>query len=967
MNGSCEIPDQQLCGCCAGIETETPEPISNRPGLSAIAYRVGTQVTFKAGLLAALSSSDQPALAGLRTRDDSDFSIALLDAWATCLDILTFYQERIANEFYLRTAVDAASVMGLAQLVGYKPSPGVAASAFLAFTLNNAPGSPDNVLIPAGTRVQSVPAPGQTPQVFETSADLTAVIEVNAIPPQTTTPWELNTGLTSLWFEGTGNNIKVGDVLLFVSQGLYNTATGAPVSTPVGFSFHFTTAVTIDANSGNTLVTWNSKLKWSTPNDNAAYIYVFRKKAALFGVQAPDPMSLPAPSATNNIQAINGWPQSVTKGGGTSTSTADWDFSVASVKNGVGVQLDASYPGLAPEAGSPAWTLLVDSTPDQHAVDLYQVTAANDTGVTAFTLAMKTTQLTLANGQIAIGGAATPTDLSTIVEDTRNATVYVQSDELTPVDPPYTPPNATWDGYQIQAGLLVPVEGSELCVVTSEQLSNGQPVAISGQRLRLQVNTSKQPLDNQAGFVPDGTNSSLPVSANQIFLVDGFPPTASTSGSDMLWSVITTDGVAGTLQINNANVLLVPADQKNDPIVSETVTLNQVPTVAGPIVTLNFTPALQRIYDRNPVFSVNANVVAATNGETMYEIMGSGDASNDALQFTLKQSPLTYVPSASATEMGASSTLQVWVNNMQWHEVDNFLDSGPTDRVFVTQMNASEQVTVQFGDGQDGERTPTGQMNIRAVYRKGIGSAGNVVAGQLSQALDRPQGLKAVTNPSPATGGADPDSAATARVSAPLHVLTLDRVVSLEDYQNYALAFAGIAQALATWTWVGRTRSIFLTVAGANGLVLEQDQAPITNLIKALRGAGNPYVPITVLSYVPTYFEAGANVSIDTDDYDAALVLAQVWQTLATAFSFAQRQIGQGVAQSEVIALIQSVPGVIGCDLTVFNLQGYSATTLPDVLQAASPVAGTQGIPVQGAQLLLLDPASQGNFQEWSP
>src|SRR5271166_1383330 len=120
MNGSCEIPDQQFCGCCAGIETETPEPIFNRPGLSAIAYRVGTQVTFKASLLAALSSSDQPALAGLRTRDDSDFSIALLDAWATCLDILTFYQERIANESYLRTAVDAASVMGLAQLVGYK-------------------------------------------------------------------------------------------------------------------------------------------------------------------------------------------------------------------------------------------------------------------------------------------------------------------------------------------------------------------------------------------------------------------------------------------------------------------------------------------------------------------------------------------------------------------------------------------------------------------------------------------------------------------------------------------------------------------------------------------------------------------------------------------------------------------------------------------------------------------------------
>ena len=104
---------------------------------------------------------------------------------------------------------------------------------------------------------------------------------------------------------------------------------------------------------------------------------------------------------------------------------------------------------------------------------------------------------------------------------------------------------------------------------------------------------------------------------------------------------------------------------------------------------------------------------------------------------------------------------------MLWHEVPNFLQSLPTDRVFITQTDSSQKVTVQFGDGIEGERTPTGQMNIRAVYRKGIGSGGNVHSGQLTQALDRPQGLKSVTNPGPGTGGADPDTAADARTSAP--------------------------------------------------------------------------------------------------------------------------------------------------------------------------------------------------------
>ena len=48
--------------------------------------------------------------------------IALLDAWATVGDVLTFYQERIANEGYLRTATERRSVLELARLVGYAPS-----------------------------------------------------------------------------------------------------------------------------------------------------------------------------------------------------------------------------------------------------------------------------------------------------------------------------------------------------------------------------------------------------------------------------------------------------------------------------------------------------------------------------------------------------------------------------------------------------------------------------------------------------------------------------------------------------------------------------------------------------------------------------------------------------------------------------------------------------------------------------
>ena len=43
-----------------------------------------------------------------------DLAIAILDAWATVAYILTFYQERIANEGFLRTATERMSILELA-------------------------------------------------------------------------------------------------------------------------------------------------------------------------------------------------------------------------------------------------------------------------------------------------------------------------------------------------------------------------------------------------------------------------------------------------------------------------------------------------------------------------------------------------------------------------------------------------------------------------------------------------------------------------------------------------------------------------------------------------------------------------------------------------------------------------------------------------------------------------------------
>ena len=205
------------CGCCEGTQVLTPLPRANRPGLSRLSYRVGTHAVFLEAMKARLSSSDFPELAGLRTRDQSDPSIALLDAWATVADVLTFYQERIANEGYLQTATERRSILELARHVGYNLRPGVASSVYLAYTLEKG----SSTLIAAGERAQSVPSgPGEKLQSFETFEPLKARYEWNTIIPRMTRPTQItptNADIIGLiYLKGTSTKLKPNDPLLFV-------------------------------------------------------------------------------------------------------------------------------------------------------------------------------------------------------------------------------------------------------------------------------------------------------------------------------------------------------------------------------------------------------------------------------------------------------------------------------------------------------------------------------------------------------------------------------------------------------------------------------------------------------------------------------------------------------------------------------------------------------------------------------
>jgi hypothetical protein len=834
MSATAATHDQGCtCGCCAGLDVSTPALVDNRAGLSAIAYRIGTHGAFKASMLSRLSSADFPAIAKLLTRDDDDFAIGVLDAWAMVADVLTFYQERLANESYLRTATERLSVLELARLIGYQLRPGVAAETWLAFNVEDAVGAPGTVTLPVGLQVQSVPGQDEKPQTFETSASIEAQASWNALRVRQTVPHVPAAGSTDAYFAGTGLNLKPGDPLLFLGDERKNSVSDSH------WEFRLISSVGIDTVRQLTHVTWAVALGSFAPVQHPE-VHVLRKRVAVFGHNAPRWQSMPTEFKNNYI--TNG------------DSLGEWpDFSISPVAGAV--DLDAVHQQVVPES----WLVLSTSSSRQ----LYHVDSVTEVSRAEFAMSGKVTRAMISGPSLA-----------PFTDQVRQSTVFAASELLELAEAPLPDTD------------LVSGESIELASTVSG-LVPGQRLAIGGVDA-----ASKQPVSY----------------------------------------VLTLASVEAAGNVSR--LILEP------------------PGLPAP---------LARTRDRTtnaPLPAINANVAPANHGETVNQILGSGDARQPHQRFLLRHAPLTYISADNAT--GVASTLQVYVNDVLWHEADTLFDRGPAERLFVTRPEGEDTRVVQTGDGVRGARLPTGQGNVRAVYRKGIGLAGNVAAGALTTLLTRPLGLKDVTNPRAASGGDDPETLDRARQNAPLGVLTLGRVVSLTDYTDFTRAFAGVAKALAVWLPMHGARGVFLTIAGPDGATIGTTDATFVNLLAALEQAGDPFVRVSVASFRPATFRVALKIRRDPD-YLRDKVFADVEAALRGAFAFEARGFAQPVHLSEVVAVVQGVAGVVAVD--VDKLYRGTVSTLQQRLDADRPYVGSDGTSI-AAELLTLSGGPLDSLQE---
>ena len=225
--------------------------------------------------------------------------------------------------------------------------------------------------------------------------------------------------------------------------------------------------------------------------------------------------------------------------------------------------------------------------------------------------------------------------------------------------------------------------------------------------------------------------------------------------------------------------------------------------------------------NENPTVNVYGNLVSATQGKTERETpLGNGDARQVFQTFKLPKAPLTYLISPGETPPEVPE-LEVWVSGRLWKRVASLFGRGAAEQIYIVREDANHDSWVQFGDGKTGARLPSGVKNVVAKFRTGTGAHGALKPETKVQAGARLDRLDKIQMPSPSAGGSEPESGENACEAAPGKIQSLDRLVSIKDFESETLAISGVERASATWRTSQNIPAVHVTVLMATGRTAE--------------------------------------------------------------------------------------------------------------------------------------------------
>jgi len=338
------------------------------------------------------------------------------------------------------------------------------------------------------------------------------------------------------------------------------------------------------------------------------------------------------------------------------------------------------------------------------------------------------------------------------------------------------------------------------------------------------------------------------------------------------------------------------------------------------------------------------NAIDAFNHETIRnETLGSSDGSplqsfkflrgplldDEVVEVREKQKP----PAEEVADLGPDAVRAVEPENPQnnghwvrYKRVDSFFASGPRSRHYTLDYVSGQ---ISFGDGRRGIVPPEERNSIVAAsYRIGGGSLGNVNANTLTSLGRALAYIESVTNPLPATGGADRETIEEAKNRAPYTIKSRDRAVTTEDYEMLALrASTQLARAkcVPDRSNRGHVTLALLPKADTRGEEMMRRLVPSNEVLRQVkRYMDDRKLVGTVLNVIrPRYKDVSLRVvlirrSVGTSDRlrkDIEAKLRRFLHALVGGRDGKGWEFGRPVLKPELIHLVEEVPGVEGVDL----------------------------------------------------
>lgn len=331
--------------------------------------------------------------------------------------------------------------------------------------------------------------------------------------------------------------------------------------------------------------------------------------------------------------------------------------------------------------------------------------------------------------------------------------------------------------------------------------------------------------------------------------------------------------------------------------------------------------------------------------------------------WTMREAPLAYLPSSVAgdeplPEIDLSQQTTAAAERWTWKR--SILNGRPSEKAFTTEPMRLTRVTdgpgdapsfdvdgdadpdaraqtIRFGTGDFGASPEPGDV-FQVSYRIGGGARGNVAADSISR-VESPAFIGyGVTNPFPASGGADEEPSERIRRLAPQRFRAVQyRAVTPDDYSRAAETLDWVSRGGTTVRWTGSWLTIFTSAdpKGNSDVTLPQ-QIELARLLARYRMAGRDVAtPPPVYASLDITIVVCAAPEAFRGDVAAALLDALGPAKASGFFHHDRFTFGTPLYRGALEAAVQSSRGVAGIVSVVVRRRGYQQTPqdMPDVLR----------------------------------